>query len=894
MDINLEKYLHIYIEESLEMLQLMENALLELEIGTFDLEKINQIFRTAHSLKGNSAAFVFNTISELSHTVESFLEPIRSEKVTITQNHIDLLLKTVDCFRKIINHIQNNNTDEDICAIDLADMFTKLSTKKSDDENKTKTQTKTESITKNTNTDVKKTKQWKIIFNPGQDLFQLGHDPIEIFNMLAKIGKLEVNADATRMPPFSQLDPTQCYLSWEINLHSDISLHDLQELFYWVSNKDNLIITPLETQQPPSMQTQEAENLFISPENANIIKPKQGLKADEAIISDTTITSVRVATEKINKLIDQVGELVITQSILSQLNKDFFIERLSPKLFDVITALERNSRDLQQSVMNLRMLPIAFILNRLKRVIHDVANQANKKIELSITGENTEIDRFILEKIADPLLHLIRNAIDHGIEEPAIRTAAGKPATGKIQIDIYQSAGNILIDIKDDGAGLNINTIRAKAIEHNIINEHETLTEEDIYNLLFKPGFSTATKITDISGRGVGLDVVYKVMRELSASIDVHSEAGHSTTFRLRLPLTLIIIDCQLIQVRGQDFIVPITNIVEILKIDRTILTKVANYNYIYYFRDKYVPIISLSKTFSIENPLNYASHVMNPNDESSVDSNISPHEELHGLVPAAGSSANEEINAYLPEHYLIIVEVNNKLYAIAVDKILSQQRIVIKSLEENYQRVPGISSAAILGDGKIGLIIDVNDIVDISIQRNKYKQMHPTTNISEEESHNIDEMIVSDVGKPFQFLTFQVSNKEFGLNIEDILEIRNWDNATPIPNAPHYIKGLINFRGSIIPVIDLHERFYLEQIDSYGPRTVVIMLSIKRNKHKQIIGVIADAVSDTHTVTYKDISPIPEMSRSTLSDYIGGIILVNNKKITLLSTQKIMTYRSS
>ncbi|MDH5181673.1 MAG: chemotaxis protein CheW, partial [Gammaproteobacteria bacterium] len=386
-------------------------------------------------------------------------------------------------------------------------------------------------------------------------------------------------------------------------------------------------------------------------------------------------SSIRVSIDKVDELINTVGELVITQSMLGQFGE---MEELNSshleKLRDGLAQLERNTRELQEAVMRIRMLPISFAFQRFPRLVHDLSAQLGKKVELKMSGEGTELDKTVMEKIGDPLVHLVRNSMDHGIEAPDVRRSIGKSEMGVLHLNAYHQGGNIVIEIIDDGAGLNREKILAKARKQHLIQENETLTEEQIGDLIFQPGFSTADTISDVSGRGVGMDVVRKNIRSLGGTVDVKSIEGQGTTFTIRLPLTLAILDGQLIRVGNETYIIPLVSIVESVQLDEKRINIVSGRGEVYKLRDDYIPIVRLYHIFAI--PFNMQ-------------------DEERGL--------------------LVVVEAEGEKIALFVDELLGQQQVVIKSLETNFRKVEGLSGATILGDGTVALILDVKGLFDLN-----------------------------------------------------------------------------------------------------------------------------------------------------------------------------------
>jgi two-component system chemotaxis sensor kinase CheA len=386
--------------------------------------------------------------------------------------------------------------------------------------------------------------------------------------------------------------------------------------------------------------------------------------------------SIRVSVEKIDELMNTVGELVITQAMLSQLGAALEGPH-AEKLRAGLAQLERNTRELQESVMRVRMLPISFVFSRFPRMVRDIAQRLGKQIDLKLTGEQTELDKTVLEKIGDPLVHLVRNSIDHGIEMPDVRIAAGKGAAGTVHLDACHRGGNIAVEVSDDGGGLDKDRILAKAKQRGLVGQNDVLTDEQIHDLIFLPGFSTAEKTTDLSGRGVGMDVVRRNVKELGGKIELRSERGKGSRFIITLPLTLAIVDGQSVAVGSETYIIPLISIVESMRLKETSISRLSGHNEVFSFRGDYLPIIRLH--------------------------------ELFGVEPRARA---------LHEGLVVIAEGDGRRVGLFVDDLLGQQQVVIKSLEANYGHVEGVSGATILGDGSVALILDVAGIIQAASMR--------------------------------------------------------------------------------------------------------------------------------------------------------------------------------
>jgi two-component system chemotaxis sensor kinase CheA len=381
--------------------------------------------------------------------------------------------------------------------------------------------------------------------------------------------------------------------------------------------------------------------------------------------------SIRVATEKVDALINLVGELIITQSMLSSFSESCDGAAME-SLRRGLTHLARNTRELQESVLKIRMLPISFSFNRVPRLVHELSRKLGKKVELKLTGENTELDKTVLEKIGDPLIHLVRNSLDHGLETPEKRIAAGKRDTGTLELSATHAGGSIVIEVKDDGAGLNKDRILAKARERGLINGSAVLTDEQIYNLIFLPGFSTAETISDVSGRGVGMDVVRSNIADLGGQVQIFSTPGQGSTIRIRLPLTLSILEGQMLRVGKEIYVISLLSIIETVQPMREHIQSIAGKAELFRHREDYLPIIRLHDLFAIEP------------DSRDV---------------AAG--------------LLVVAESDGRRVAILVDELMAQQQVVIKSLETNFGSVPGLAGATIHGDGTVALILDIPSLID-------------------------------------------------------------------------------------------------------------------------------------------------------------------------------------
>lgn len=706
MSIDLSEFHDVFFEECFEGLEVMESGLLTLDQST-DIEDINAIFRAAHSIKGGGASFGFMDISSFTHVMETLLDEMRDGSRKITRNGVDLLLESVDVLRDMVNAAR----DEEDCNQQLiTEVRQKLDTMLTSN-NSTSNNNSSDIPKKNNNTTISEANtpeetqkstpvftKWNIRFYPHKTILQSGNDPVKIIRELQSLGELLINVDTSGIPPLNEINPEYCYLGWNLQLTGNISRTDIDELFSWVVDESDLTITQQEAKQTaPEKMADNNKNAETTSEQLveNNTQPITAISdsaesSAAATTQDTTPNektknktstkkpakesgSIRVAIDKVDDLINLVGELVITQSMLSQTGSDLqnFNAAYLDKLRDGLAQLERNTRELQESVLQIRMLPISFSFSRFPRLVRDLSSKMGKQIELTMSGENTEVDKTVLEKIGDPLVHLVRNSLDHGIETPDIRIAAGKPEVGNIQLSAYHEGGDIIIKVIDDGAGLNRDRILSKAIDKGLINETDAPSDERIYNLIFAAGFSTAEQVSDVSGRGVGMDVVRRNVRDLGGNVTINSNAGAGSTVTIRLPLTLAILDGQLTRVGSETYIVSMVSIIESLQMKAEHISSVTGKSELYQLRDEYIPIIRLNSLLGIESVVND-----------------------------------------LKDGLLMVVETDGQQVGLFVDELMGQQQVVIKSIETNFTHIQGISGATILGDGTVALIIDVPGLI--------------------------------------------------------------------------------------------------------------------------------------------------------------------------------------
>ncbi len=678
MTLDLAQFHDTFFEESFEALDSMEAALLKLSAGEVDFELINTIFRVAHSIKGGAATFGFTDVAGFTHVAETLLDQIRAGKRQVTPDLVDLFLRSGDLMREMLVATKDKQPLDTARVVALhGEIEAVLASDPGSSAAPAPAAAATPVAAKPAASAVTQQPGWKISFVPGPQLLRHGNDPLRILRELSTLGACVVRVDAMKIPPLSDLDAEECKMSWNIDLSGDVTEAAVRAVFEWVEGECDLRIQPMGDATPaaaaapapaPAPAAAGTPPQIPAAIAAAPAAPKAVEAAAEARGGEGG--SIRVSIEKIDELLNSVGELVITQSVLSQLAAPLE-GRDADELRNALVQLERHMRSLQESVMRVRMLPISFVFNRFPRLVRDLGQRLGKKIELRMNGDQTELDKTVLEKIGDPLVHLVRNSIDHGIEMPDVRTASGKSASGTIELNAYHKGGSVVVEVSDDGGGLKKDKILAKARERGLVAADEELSEDRIFNLIFAPGFSTADVVSDVSGRGVGMDVVKRNINELGGHVQIYSTPGKGSMVRIRLPLTLAILDGQLARVGNEVYVVPIVSIVETMQVRKEMVSSIANKGEVFRLRDEYLPVVRLYDLFGIKP------------DHTDL---------LNGL--------------------LMIVEADGKRVGLFVDELMSQQQVVIKSLETNFRPVTGLAGATMLGDGRVALILDVPGVI--------------------------------------------------------------------------------------------------------------------------------------------------------------------------------------
>ena len=683
----IERFKVVFFEEAAEAIDAIENNLLGVDGSEVDSETINDIFRAAHSLKGGSATFGMLALTDFTHVMETLLDLVRAGKMGFSQSIVDCLFSSLDVLRNLVGHFQY---DDDIDQARVEEIKSDLESLMLEDGQATAAESAVQQSESPSDTD--QGSGWKVGFVPHANIMDNGNDPLRYLNEVLDLGEHQVVCDVSKVPDFEALEPTQFYLSWQVELQpkEPVTEGDMNDIFMWVEDECDLTFEPIAgTGQPqaapvtadvPSVETPPVETAEkATPQapatatSAASTPAKAKAKSDNQNKQARSSQSIRVDLEKIDSLINLLGELVITQSMLSIFGDNEKYPQFE-RLSNGLGQLERHTRDLQEGVMRIRMLPISFCFSRFPRMVRDLGKQLEKELVVEIIGEHTEVDKTVIEELTDPLVHLVRNSVDHGIEMPDVRVANGKSPTGTITLKAFHQVGNIIIEIADDGAGLNTAKIKEKAISAGVISEHADMSDQEINELVFAPGFSTADAVTDLSGRGVGMDVVKRNIQSLGGSIEVKSTPGQGSVFTIRLPLTLAILDGQLVRVSDETYIIPLLSIIESIQVERDHLNVISDKEVTFKWRGEYIPLIKLHSLFNLDS------------NERKVED---------GLV--------------------VVVEGDGKKCGLYVDELTTHQQVVVKSLEANYKKVSGVSGATILGDGSVALILDISTLISRS-----------------------------------------------------------------------------------------------------------------------------------------------------------------------------------
>jgi two-component system, chemotaxis family, sensor kinase CheA len=631
-----EQFKQSFREEARDILTDLEAALLELNHAQDDMELIGRVFRGMHTIKGSGSMFGFEKLALFTHNLETAFDAVRSGQLPMNSELVDLTLSALDTMRAMV---EEDDSSSDSGA-DLIERLKKLTG--------TKDHAKSNASpvpAENPKTE-EGAQEWKILFAPGPSFLCNGSNPFLLLVELSELGALHVDAFLDALPPLREIDPERCYVRWEMTLKTTAGENSIRDVFIFVEDSCELSIERVESH---SVEKEPRERSQVS-------TPGGGKRA---IDKHDKASSLRVPAEKLDQFVDLVGELVTVQARLSELA----VRRDDPEISAVSEEVERLTSALRDNSMNIRMTPIRGTFEKFRRLVHDLARDLEKKVELTIDGADTELDKTVIDQLSDPLLHLIRNSMDHGLETEETREARGKATTGTVHLSARYSGASVLVSVSDDGNGIDVDAVRSKAIERGLIAPEAELSDAEVYSLLFEPGFSTAEEVTDISGRGVGMDVVRQHVEGLRGTIEVTSERGKGTCFTLRLPLTLAIIDGLLVSVDDALFVLPLASTLECIELTDADIDS-ANDKHLVNVRDEIVPYIRLREYFHKSNERPKIEQIM-------------------------------------------IVETGDGHYGLVVDQVLGDCQTVIKNLGRFYRHVQFVSGATILGNGNVALILD-------------------------------------------------------------------------------------------------------------------------------------------------------------------------------------------
>jgi two-component system chemotaxis sensor kinase CheA len=706
MAIDMSQFYQVFFEEAGEHLATMESLLLDLDLAEPDLEQVNAIFRAAHSIKGSAGTFGFQDMAEVTHEAETLLDRVRKEETRLDEAMLDALLDAGDVLKTLLAaHVGQGEADHEgmtrVCArlrqlvAQSAGRSVAAAAAAAPEAPASAADAGAAATLKayNVSFAMEAADAETVLDNLLDELQQLGEAMVlvrpatpdgtwhlrvttaadreaiaELVDFAARSGTLGIDA-AEDQPPADADDGSYGFFD-------DAPAPAQEEAYGFFEPVGEAAAPPADASygffEPlPEQVATAPEPAIAAVAEAPKTERRQTDRRQNERRAGADAASIRVGIERVDQLVNLVGELVITQAMLTQA-----AGRVDPviheRLLTGLVQLERNTRDLQESVMAIRMVPISVVFGRFPRVVRDISQKLAKQVELKLVGEGTELDKGLIEKLTDPLTHLVRNSLDHGIERPEVRAAAGKPAQGTITLSAYHRSGSIVIEVGDDGAGLNRDRILAKARERGLAVS-DAMSDQEVWALIFEAGFSTAEQVTDVSGRGVGMDVVKRNIAALGGRIDIESMTGVGTRMTVRLPLTLAILDGMSVRVGEETFILPLNTIIESVQPERGMLRTMGRTRQLLQVRGEYLPLVALADVFGIR----------------------------------ADAAQTEQ-------GIVVVVESEGTQAALFVDALVGQQQVVIKSLEANYRRVPGVSGATILGDGHVAMILDVPTLVDL------------------------------------------------------------------------------------------------------------------------------------------------------------------------------------
>ena len=671
-EVDVENLKQSFRAETCEALVALEADLLELNEDHGNAELVARIFRALHSIKGSGAMLGFDGLAGFTHNLESAFNDVRSGRVQVSVEIVDLTLLALDQIRAMLDEEGDLSVDPQVCARILTRLRLMARSTKCDSNDLYAANKIAPDVASLLPLEqvVGARRTWRIRFAPGAELLRSGGNPQALINELRDFGDLSLQSDRDALPSLRDIDPERCYVRWEILLTTAAGEDAIRDVFIFVEDHCELSVEPLDVIENGAMQPHASQE--VACDQIESIRPEEARAMSSGRRSADryeNANNLRVPAAKLDQFVDLVGELVTVQARLAEFSARHDFDELT----EISEQVERLSSALRDNSMKIRMLPIRATFERFRRLVHDLARDLDKSVELNIEGADTELDRSVLDQLSDPLMHLVRNSMDHGIEHADLRAERGKTRMATINLSARQSGANVLIVVSDDGGGIDCEAVLQRAVERELIAPGVTLSEAETFALIFQPGFSTAKSITDVSGRGVGMDVVRDKVENLRGSIEVRSKQGVGTTITLRLPLTMAIIDGLLVDMGGVSFVLPLANTLECIELTTEDIAK-SNGKQIVSVRGTVVPYIRLRDYFNVRTPRPEVEQIM-------------------------------------------LVETFDGTFGFVVDRVVGACQTVIKNLGRLYRNVPFISGASILGSGAVALILDPERLVQDALR---------------------------------------------------------------------------------------------------------------------------------------------------------------------------------
>jgi len=670
----MDKFKNKFREEAIDNINDLEDALLLIEKDTNNKELVERIFRAMHSLKGGGAMFGFSLLSEFTHNLENLYDQVRSGKLKVTKTLLDITLASVDHMKVLLADEDLSNPDTKSRHINLSLQLKKFVDNGTED-----------NVVQGSEDSTNDAKSFYIYFEPSHDLFNDGTNPLFLVDELHSLGNCKVFAHFNKVPELEKIDVTACYTYWEILLVTSENVNAISDVFIFVEDQCELEIAEVTDYDILSNElvVKEIQKLADERKDVGVNEVQRVIQKHAATtkkekskekttsnseklpsVKENIISSIRVSSNKLDQLMNLVSELVTTQARLSL----YAEESGQPELLTIAENVQKLSRQLRDNAFDIVLVPIETMLTRFQRLVRDLSKELNKDVVFTAEGADTELDKTIIETLTEPLLHILRNSIDHGIESPEVRKKLNKPEQGKILLKAFYSGANVHIQIHDDGAGIDLDKIKAKAIEKEIIKPETILTKKEILDLVFLPGFSTATNVTGVSGRGVGMDVVKRKLAEVRGEVELDSELNAGTTLTIKLPLTLSIIDGLLVKIAHDHYVMPLSSVYKIYATNHS--NVVNTYNNLIVLDGNQIPFYYLREEFDL------------PEGEQEIEQ-------------------------------IVIVSYEDKKIGLVVDEVIGEYQAVLKSLGKMYKKQEIISGATILGDGTVALVVDTNKIIN-------------------------------------------------------------------------------------------------------------------------------------------------------------------------------------